>query len=118
VIYVAGNAANGDLGTNGDHIYTNTFTLAPLAFPGSPSITPSGVVSAGAFGGFTAVAPGSWMEIYGTNLSATTRGWAGSDFSGSNAPTSLDAVKVTIGGQLAFVDYVSPGQVNAQVPST
>ena len=30
---------------------------------------------------------------------------------------SLDGVKVTIGGQAAFVDYISPGQVNAQVPS-
>jgi uncharacterized protein (TIGR03437 family) len=57
------------------------------------------------------------MEIYGNNLSATTRGWAGSDFSGTKAPTTLDNVKVTIGGQLAFIDYVSPGQINAQVPS-
>ncbi len=75
------------------------------------------MVSAGAFGGFTSVAPGSWMEIFGANLSPTTRGWAGSDFNGSAAPTSLDNVKVTIGGQDAFIDYVSPGQINAQVPS-
>jgi uncharacterized protein (TIGR03437 family) len=27
------------------------------------------------------------------------------------------ATKVTIGGQPAFIDYISPGQVNAQVPS-
>ena len=57
------------------------------------------------------------MEIYGTNLSATTRLWAGADFSGTQAPTSLDLVKVTIGGQAAFLDYISPTQVNAQVPS-
>ena len=37
---------------------------------------------AGAFGGFASVAPASWMEIYGANLSSTTRGWAGSDFVG------------------------------------
>jgi uncharacterized protein (TIGR03437 family) len=78
----------------------------------------SGVVSAGAFGGFDAAAPGSWIEIYGSGLAADTRGWTGSDFSGINAPTSLDQTLVTIGGADAFIDYISPGQVNAQVPST
>jgi len=34
-----------------------------------------------------------------------------------NAPTSLDHTTVTIGGQSAFIDYISPGQVNVQVPS-
>jgi uncharacterized protein (TIGR03437 family) len=34
-----------------------------------------------------------------------------------NAPTSLDGTTVTIGGQAAFIDYISPGQVNALVPS-
>src|ERR1017187_10259242 len=116
-VYVSGNAANGDLTVNGDHIYNTLFTLTPLSFGAPPAITPKGVVSAGAFGGFTSVAPGSWVEIHGTNLAATTRGWAGADFTGTQAPTSLDAVQVTIGGQAAFLDYISPTQVNAQVPS-
>jgi len=77
----------------------------------------SGVVSASAFGGFSNVAPGSWVEIYGSNLAPDTRGWSGSDFKGNNAPTSLDGVSVSIGGQAAFVDYISPTQVNAQLPS-
>jgi uncharacterized protein (TIGR03437 family) len=83
--------------------------------PATPSI--SGVESASAFGGFPSVAPGSWVEIYGTNLAPDTREWGGSDFNGNNAPTSLDGVVVTIGGQKAFIDYISPGQVNAQLPS-
>jgi uncharacterized protein (TIGR03437 family) len=85
--------------------------------PPLPSITT--VVSASGFGGFSAVAPGSWVEIYGSNLAPDTRQWAGSDFSGNNAPTSLDGVVVNIGGQKAFIDYISssPGQVNAQLPS-
>lgn len=88
--------------------------------PPTPSI--SAVVSAAAFGGFTSVAPGSWVEIYGTNLASDTREWGGSDFTGPNnedAPTSLDGVEVIIGGQKAFIDYISssPGQVNAQLPS-
>ena len=40
------------------------------------------------------------------------------DFNGANAPISLDQTYVTIGGQNAFVDYISPGQVNVQAPST
>jgi uncharacterized protein (TIGR03437 family) len=83
----------------------------------SPSISSNGVVSASAFGGFTSVSPGSWVEIYGSNLASDTRGWAQSDFNGVNAPTSLDGTSVSIGGQAAFVDYISPGQVNALVPS-
>src|ERR1700736_1604487 len=79
--------------------------------------TIGGVVSASAFGAFASVAPGSWVEIYGTNLADHTRQWAGSDFNGVNAPTMLDGVGVTIGGQKAFVDYISSGQVNAQLPS-
>ncbi len=74
-------------------------------------------VSAGAFGGFASVAPGSWIETYGSNLASDTRQWGGSDFNGVNAPTSLDGTSVTVGGEAAFVGYISPGQVNAQVPS-
>ena len=85
---------------------------------GLPAITSGGLISAGAFGGFTAVAPGSWIEIYGTNLASASRSWGGSDFDGVNAPTAIDGTSVTIGGQAAFVDYISPSQVNAQIPST
>lgn len=93
---------------------------------GAPSVAPpptgptiGSVISAGAFGGFPAAAPGSWVEIYGTNLSSTTRQWKDTDFSGNNAPTSLDGVQVTVGGQKGFIDYISssPGQVNVQLPS-
>jgi uncharacterized protein (TIGR03437 family) len=77
----------------------------------------SGVLSASAFGGFTSISPGSWIEIYGSNFASTTRSWAASDFIGVNAPTSLDGTNVTIGGKSAFIDYISPGQVNALVPS-
>lgn len=116
-IYLAGNAANGDLTVNGDHIYVPTpYVLTPIQL-GPPSIQSSGVVSASDFGGFPNAAPGSWVEIKGANLSATTRLWGGGDFAGVNAPTSLDGVKVTIDGQAAFVYYISPTQINAQAPS-
>jgi uncharacterized protein (TIGR03437 family) len=93
-----------------------SFTL-PSTTSSAPAISSGGIVSASAFGGFTAVAPGSWIEIYGTNLAADSRSWTGADFTGVNAPTSLDGTSVTIGSQRAFIDYISPTQVNAQVPS-
>jgi uncharacterized protein (TIGR03437 family) len=83
----------------------------------APSINAGGVVSAAAFGAFPAAAEGSWIEIYGANLASTSRSWNSGDFNGSSAPTSLSGTSVTIAGQPAFVAYVSPGQVNAQVPA-
>ena len=105
-------------GTNGTTSGLNVYNYVQIYQPDlPPSISAQGVVSASAFGQFTSIAPGSWIEIYGANLSATTRGWTLADFSGINAPTSLDGVKVTIGGEPAFIDYISPGQINALVPS-
>lgn len=88
-------------------------------FDATPVIrTSQGVISASAYGAYSALAPGTWMEIYGTNLAnVVSQTWAGSDFKGNLAPTSIGGTTVTIGGQSAFIDYVSPGQVNAQVPS-
>jgi uncharacterized protein (TIGR03437 family) len=102
-------------GSDFSNIYNKVQIYHPNAQP--PVISAGGVVSASAFGGFTSVAPGSWIEIYGSNLAPDQRGWGSTDFNGVNAPTSLDETSVSIGGQSAFIDYISPGQVNAQVPS-
>jgi len=76
------------------------------------------VISASSYGGFSALAPSTWMEIYGTNLAnVVSQTWTGADFTGNAAPTVLGGTTVTVGGQSAFIDYVSPLQVNAQVPS-
>ncbi|HUB83062.1 MAG TPA: hypothetical protein VMB03_29885 [Bryobacteraceae bacterium] len=84
----------------------------------APAIrTANGVISASDFGALSSVAPGSWMEIYGTNLAAITREWNSGDFTGVDAPTQLNNTTVSIGGQSAFVEYISSGQVNAQVPA-
>jgi uncharacterized protein (TIGR03437 family) len=94
--------------------------LTPSATPvfPLPSVEANGgVVSASAFGQFSQLALGSWVEIYGSYLATDSRSWAGADFNGINAPTSLDGTSVTIGGQPAFISYISPGQINAQVPT-
>ena len=80
----------------------------------APGITTT--VSAGAFGGFRAIAPGGWLEIFGQNLADTTRSWRDSDFVSGRAPTVLDGVRVTIDGIPAYVAFISPGQINVQAP--
>jgi uncharacterized protein (TIGR03437 family) len=61
---------------------------------------------------------GSWVAIYGANLSSTTRTWQASDFptNGDGLPTQLDGVSVTFGGKSAAVYYISPTQLNVQAP--
>ncbi|HVX67915.1 MAG TPA: hypothetical protein VHA11_14985, partial [Bryobacteraceae bacterium] len=88
----------------------------PATVPGQPLVSANGVITASVFGAFTAATEGSWIEIYGRDLAATSRGWTGSDFNGVTAPTVLDGTTVTIGGRDAFVAYVSPKQVNVLVP--
>ncbi|MDQ6662883.1 MAG: peptidylprolyl isomerase [Acidobacteriota bacterium] len=82
-----------------------------------PSIGAGGVITASAFGGALSSTPGSFVEIYGSNLAGTTRQWGSSDFVNGAAPPILDNVSVSVNGQPAFVYFVSPGQVNVQIPA-
>ncbi|MBZ5608831.1 MAG: IPT/TIG domain-containing protein [Acidobacteriia bacterium] len=116
-IYVAANAANGNTTETGDHIYTADYVLNPVA--PCTDVTPSisAVQSAGGFNSTAGLASGTWLEIYGSDLTCTSgRQWSGGDFNGSNAPTSLNNVQVTVDGIPAYVDYVSSTQVNVQAP--
>lgn len=96
--------------------YADNISLA-LLVPTRPSINVNGIVSATDFGASTAIAPGTWIEIYGSSMSQITRGWTAADFAGTQAPTALNGVSVTVGGLPAYVDYISLNQVNALVPS-
>jgi uncharacterized protein (TIGR03437 family) len=61
---------------------------------------------------------GSWISIFGANLSGTTRIWADPDFTnGNKLPTTLDGVSVKVNGVPAAVYYISPTQVNVQAPN-
>ena len=55
--------------------------------------------------------------IQGTNLAFDTRIWQTSDFIGNDLPTVVDGVSVTINGNPAFVEYISPTQINVQAPT-
>jgi uncharacterized protein (TIGR03437 family) len=116
--WVSANAANNNgAADSGDHIYNTFITLQPGTGGGpKPTITEGGVINASGFGGQKGVAPGTWLEIYGANLAASTAEWTGNDFNGATAPNTMGGVSVTIAGKPAFVRFISPGQINVQAP--
>jgi uncharacterized protein (TIGR03437 family) len=114
IVYVSGNAANGDLTVNGDHIYNTSFTLTPAAAGNTPTISAGGVVSGASFQ--PGIVPGSWLTIQGTNLSPVAfDNWDKAIVNG-NLPTSLDGVSVSVGGKPAFINVITPEQINMLAP--
>jgi uncharacterized protein (TIGR03437 family) len=105
--YFAGGAGPNQLGQPG----SGDQDAFVLKVPHPPSLT--GVSDA--FTGQTGVAPTTWTAIYGSALSTTTRTWDGA-IQGTQLPTSLDEVSVSINGLPAAVFFVSPGQVNVLAP--
>jgi uncharacterized protein (TIGR03437 family) len=74
-----------------------------------PTVTAGGVVPV--YSTVSTIQPGEWVSIYGTNLANGISTWTG------NFPTSLGGTNVTIDGRLAYLWYVSPTQINLQVPN-
>lgn len=81
----------------------------------APVVPAGGVVNGASFRPSTAagggVAPGSIIAIFGTNLSADSQAAIGLPL-----PISLGGTSVTIAGKQAPLFYVSPNQINAQLP--
>jgi hypothetical protein len=77
--------------------------------PPQPSL--AAVVNAASFRA-DAVVPGSLISIFGSNLAQTTASAPAAPF-----PRSLGGVTLSINGIPARLLFVSPGQINAQVPS-
>ena len=82
--------------------------LAASTTPVSPAIQRAGIVPVGST--VSTVQTGEWVSIYGTNLASGSATWNG------NFPTSLGGTSVTIDGKAAYLWYVSPTQINLQVP--
>jgi uncharacterized protein (TIGR03437 family) len=85
------------------------------AFPGSvPLIFPGGLVNAGSAHRASQGSPGSLISIYGTDFAeasqTATLGPAGT------LPLQLAGVEVLLDGAPLPLFYVSPGQINSQVP--
>jgi len=58
----------------------------------------------------------AWLTIKGGLLASTTDTWANAIVNG-NLPTTLDGVTVKVGGQPAYIYFVSPGQINVVAPN-
>jgi adhesin/invasin len=77
-----------------------------------PSVSEGGIVNGASFAGAPApVAPGSIVSIFGVNLSSSTA-LAGA----LPLPTKLGGTTATVNGVALPLFYVSPNQVNAQLP--
>jgi uncharacterized protein (TIGR03437 family) len=76
-----------------------------------PIIATGGIVEGTSFTGGRAIAPGSVVTIFGSSLSAALQ-------SGDTVPLSalVNDVSVTFNGVPAGLYFVSPGQINAQMP--
>jgi len=100
----------------GNTIYaptSNGFQIYSIASSAGPAISSNGVVNGASFQ--PGIVPNSWATILGSNLSSVTDTWSNFIVNGK-LPTTLDGVSVTIGGQPAYVQYVSPGQINLLAP--
>lgn len=113
-----------ELQTSTFAIPTTNFTLDEVgsfgpgftvAAPGVPVIT--GVYNGASFQ--PVFAPNTYLSITGTALSADPpRVWNASDFAnGTQMPTSLNGVTVTVGGSPAYIEYVSSTQLNIITPN-
>jgi len=95
----------------------------------APAINAGGIVDGASFK-LTSVAPGSWISVFGTNMSDTTQGNSGVNVAFDNcslcnvvnqalpmgidgASFSFDTSSQSLPGRL---NYVSPTQLNLQVP--
>jgi minor extracellular serine protease Vpr len=120
--------------TPGAQEFTATVNAMALPFDGYarnvPAISAGGIVDGASFTGGKAVAPGSWISVFGSNMSDTTQGNSGIDTafdkcalcSVVNQPLpmgidgtafSFDASSLSLPGRF---NYVSPTQLNLQVP--
>ena len=80
----------------------------------SPTPAITGVDNAGSFQ--AGIAPATWIAIFGTSLAQSTYTWQPSDIVNGALPTVLQGVSVTIDGKPAYVEYVSPTQINVLAP--
>ncbi len=94
---------------------SNSFQLtigAPM-----PSIT--AVVSSTSLVAGSPVTIDSWAAVFGTNLapSGDSRMWnVSTEIVNGNLPLNLDGVSVTVNGKPAAIQFISPGQLNIQLP--
>ena len=105
----------------GDVQFTGDAGGLAVTFSGSarlsPVIAPNGAVNAASFQAGSGAAPGSYISLFGTGLSDST-----DSATTASLPLSIDSASVSFDVPSANLSlpgrlyYVSPGQINVQVP--
>ena len=100
----------------GDHTaVVLALLMATMVKPAQPQALPqfssAGVVNAASYA--QPISPGSIISIFGTDLANST-----ATASGIPIPTELGGSSVTVNGTKAPLFFVSPNQINLQVPSS
>jgi hypothetical protein len=99
---------NGSIGT--------AWVFVNPAIPTGPTISSGGVVNGANF--LPGIAPGTWITIRGSNLSAATRIWTDSDFSGNNGddpPQSPVSIGPEIRMQRRAIDIIGDSSAGPPV---
>ena len=97
----------------GNRVYRVSGLSSSTTTP-APAISANGVVNGASFQ--PGVTANSWVTIQGTNLAGQTDDWSHSIVNGA-LPPALDGVSVSMGGQAAYVYYISTGQLNVLAPN-
>ncbi len=107
--------------TPGEYFYTAQTPVVRMLFLGvastAPAIQPTGVLNGASFDQLNPMAPGSYISIFGSNLSPTT-GFLKS----ISLPMAMENIRVSFdvpGKNLSYpgrMVYVSQDQINVQVP--
>ena len=85
------------------------YLIRKVSFDGRPAVATNGVVNAASF--TPAAAPGSLISIFGSNLASST-----ASASSAPWPTKLGDTTVQVNGTNIPLYFVSPQQINAQLP--
>ena len=113
---------NGGSGGDANAIYFTAGLPGPDNLPhgllgriqAAPVITAANVLNGASFQ--SALAPNTWVSVIGSNLSGTTRVWDSDDIINNALPIDIDSVSVSVNGIWAYVEYVSPTQLNILLP--
>ena len=91
---------------------TNSVTVGVRSQQAPPAVSVAGVVSAAGFQSFAPLTPGGMISIFGERLADATV-----SATGFPLPTRLSTTRLLLGGRDVPLLFVSPGQINALVPS-
>jgi len=95
--------------SSGNVYITDTVNAVVRELTGTlPVVSNNGVVNAASFA--TRISPGALATVFGSNFAISNAG------AQTPLPTGLESVSVSVNGQPAPVLYVTPTQVNFQVP--